>query len=265
MDAKKALIEESETGQWIYTFADLMTLLLVFFVLMFSLSSIEAERFEAAVRSLNMAFEGGSGANSIIDLPHEAPVKTIVPEEIEEVLPATDIAEDKGDEAANNVAEEQNVAIDAEWQRLSDELQKTFQTSNAADAVEVGVPKSGKMTIRVKGSVLFPSGSSDFNREMMPLLDTLVLTLKKNPELKVNILGHTDDVPIQTAKFPSNWELSAIRATTVLRYMVRGGISPERMLATGYGESLPLVENDSYENRAKNRRLEFVLEKEAGQ
>lgn len=261
MNSKRILIEESDSGGWIYTFADLMTLLLVFFVLMFSLSSIEKEKFQEAVRSLNMAFAGETGANSVIDLPHEAPVKSEVPEEIEEVLPATDIAEEQGEKNAKNDAETQNVAIDAKWKSLSDDLQRQFQVSRASDAVEIGTPKDGRMTIRVQGTVLFPVGSAEYNREMMPMLDSLVLTLKQNPDLRVSIQGHTDDRPIETARFPSNWELSAVRATNVLRYMIRGGISPERVQATGYGDSVPLVENSSEFNRAKNRRLEFVLER----
>ncbi|MCP4597253.1 OmpA family protein [Neptuniibacter sp.] len=263
MNTKKTLLEEDDSGGWIYTFADLMTLLLVFFVLLFSLSSVEAERFEKAMRSLNQALQGDDGANSVIDLPHEAPIKTDVPEEIEEVLPATELADDAADKANENEAENQNVTIDNEWSKLTDEFEQHFQVSIAENAVDVGTPKDGKVTIKVKGDVLFPSGSAEFNPEMMTVLDSMVLLLKQNSDLKLSIHGHTDDIPIETTRFPSNWDLSAIRATNVLRYMVRGGLQPERVSATGYGESVPLAPNDSVINRAKNRRLEFVLEKKA--
>lgn len=261
MQNKKQLLEEDEGGGWIYTFADLMTLLLVFFVLMFSLSSIEKEEFEKAMRSLNQALTGSEGANSIIDLPHDAPVKTTVPEVIEEVLPATDIAEQDADKPKENEAENQNVAIEAEWRRLSSELEKQFQVSVATDAMEIGTPKDGKLVINVDGDLLFPSGSAEFNVEMMTTLDTMVLMLRKNPDYKLSIRGHTDDIPIQTTRFPSNWELSAIRATNVLRYLSRGGVEIERMSATGYGDSDPIATNATLQGRAKNRRLEFVLEK----
>jgi chemotaxis protein MotB len=95
------------------------------------------------------------------------------------------------------------------------------------------------------------------------MLDALLETLVINPGYKLEIQGHTDDIPISTAQFPSNWELSAVRATTVLRYMVDAGINPKRLTATGYGSSIPLVPNISPENRAINRRIEFVLEKRA--
>jgi len=83
-------------------------------------------------------------------------------------------------------------------------------------------------------------------------------------EYSVNIKGHTDDRPILTKEFPSNWELSSIRATTVLKYLIQGGIDPGRLTATGYSDLLPLVANDTPENRAINRRVEFVLEKKNG-
>jgi chemotaxis protein MotB len=260
MSSKDSLLEENDSADWLYTYADLMTLLLVFFILLFSLSSIEAERFEVAMRSLNEAFHG-EGANSIIDLPHEAPIKTEVPVEIEEKLPAQDLADKEAEKPNEAEAKNQNIAIDTELRSLTDEVSKQFQVSLAKDALEVGAPKDGKVVIKVKGDVLFPSGSAEFNREMMTVLDTMVLTLKKNPQMKLSIQGHTDDIPIETSRFPSNWDLSAIRATNVLRYMVRGGIDLDRVSATGYGESKPLVPNDSLENREKNRRLEFVLER----
>ena len=261
MNSKSTLLEESESNDWLYTFADLMTLLLVFFVLLFSLSSVEAERFEVAMRSLNNAFQGESGANSIIDLPHEAPVKTEVPLEIEEALPAQNLSDNESDKPKENEAEAQNVAIDAEWRKLTDDISQQFQLFLAKDAAEIGTLKDGKVVIKVKGDLLFPSGSAEFNPEMMAVLDSMVLTLKKNPKMKLSIQGHTDNVPIETSRFPSNWDLSAIRATNVLRYMVRGGLDIDRVSATGYGESKPLVLNDSLENREKNRRLEFVLER----
>lgn len=261
MNSKKMLVEEDEGAGWLYTYADLMTLLLVFFVLLFSLSSIEAERFEMAMRSLNEAFQGDSGANSIIELPHEAPIKTEHPADVEESLPAQNVADEQAEKPNENEAKDHSVVIDAEWRQLTEDVSKQLQLLVSEEAVEVSAPKDGKVVIKVSGDLLFPSGSAEFNPEMMSVLDSMVLTLKKNPDMKLSIEGHTDNIPIETARFPSNWDLSAIRATNVLRYMVRGGLGIERVSATGYGESKPLVLNDSLENREKNRRLEFVLER----
>lgn len=93
-------------------------------------------------------------------------------------------------------------------------------------------------------------------------MDEIAQIIQEFPDFNVNIKGHTDNVPISTNKFPSNWELSAIRATTVLRRLTEKGIGAERLTATGYAELLPLGPNDTDEDRQKNRRVEFVLEKE---
>lgn len=261
MYSKKELLDEGDVASWIYTFSDLMTLLLVFFVLLFSLSNMEETRFKDAMNSLNQAFDGSSNSNSIIDLPHEAPVKPEVPDEIQEILPATKKADTEGKKPEESEVSRQDISVQLEWQHLSDDLKQQLQSSSDNSKVEVGDFKNGKIVIVVKGDLLFPSGSAQFRRDMMPVLDDILLMLKKNPQFKLGIHGHTDNIPIATSRFPSNWDLSAIRATNVLRYMVRGGIEIDRVSASGYGESMPIAPNNSKENRAKNRRLEFVLER----
>jgi len=258
---KNDLMEDDNSAGWIMTFADLMTLLLVFFVLLFSMSNLEKEQFAQAARSFQLAFQGAVGANSLIDFEHTAPAKPDIPETVEEILPASDITDVESEKENEAEAEKQEVTISNEWQQMMNELDSAFKQMDAEDAVEIGTPKDGKLYIQVKGAVLFDAGSADFHRRMMPMLDGMLFALRNNPDYRLNIRGHTDDIPISTPQFPSNWELSAVRATTVLRYMIRGGISPERVTATGYGDSLPLVPNDTPEHRADNRRIEFVLEK----
>ncbi|WP_370060239.1 OmpA/MotB family protein, partial [Neptunomonas phycophila] len=129
------------------------------------------------------------------------------------------------------------------------------------DDLTVTDPKDGKIRIKVNGSVAFESGDTAFKRGMMPIMDSVIEILEKYPEYHVDIQGHTDNVPINTPQFPTNWELSAVRATTVLRYFMRGGIQPARVTATGYGDSMPLASNSTLDGQAENRRIEFVLEK----
>jgi chemotaxis protein MotB len=119
----------------------------------------------------------------------------------------------------------------------------------------------GKIIVSIKGKALFNSGSSSLNSTAISIFNEIIQILDDYPEYNINIKGHTDDIPISTAVFPSNWELSAVRATTVLKYLISKGVSPKRLTATGYGNVMPLVPNDSANNRAKNRRVEFVLEK----
>jgi chemotaxis protein MotB len=119
----------------------------------------------------------------------------------------------------------------------------------------------GKIIVTIKGKALFNSGSADLNTTAISIFDDIIPILYDYPEYNINIKGHTDNIPISTPIFPSNWELSAVRATTVLQYLVSKGIRPQRLTATGYGDVMPLIPNTSESNRAQNRRVEFVLEK----
>lgn len=260
---RRELISTSNSPGWLMTYADLMTLLLVFFVLLFSMSNLEKERFAEAMRSFQTAFQRAvSGApNSIVPLEHVAPDAR-----------STDITDtplkhpgERHPSDLDSDADQEARALDLEWRQLTRDLQRAFEIMQIQDAVEIGTPRDGKLSLRVKGAALFSSGSAEFNRAMLPMLDALLETLVVNPGYQLEIQGHTDDIPISTAQFPSNWELSAVRATTVLRYMVDAGINPKRLTATGYGSSIPLVPNTSPENRAINRRIEFVLEKRAAE
>ncbi|MEA1967018.1 MAG: OmpA family protein, partial [Thermodesulfobacteriota bacterium] len=118
-----------------------------------------------------------------------------------------------------------------------------------------------KLIVRIKGKAIFKSGSASLNSSAIPIFNEIIKIVFEYPEYNINIKGHTDNIPISTDRYPSNWELSAIRATTVLKYLIKKGIRPERLTATGYGEIMPLVPNSNEKNRATNRRVEFVLEK----
>ncbi|MBV0933037.1 OmpA/MotB family protein [Marinobacterium weihaiense] len=260
---RRELTDESGSPGWLMTYADLMTLLLVFFVLLFSMSNLERERFADAVRSFQSAFQRAvSGApNSIVPLDHNAPTST--PSDINDAILQSPQKQGCSEDRKESAQDLQARAVQLDWQQLNDDLENAFEQMKMQDAIEIGTPKDGKLALRVKGGLLFGSGDATFNRAMLPMLDGLLDTLVQNPNYKLEIQGHTDDIPISTAQFPSNWELSAVRATTVLRYMVDAGINPRRLTATGYGSSLPLVPNTSPQNRAINRRIEFVLEKRA--
>lgn len=258
----REIIQEDQDPGWMMTYADLMTLLLVFFVLLFSISTVKKEQFASTIRSFQLAI--GESGGSLIPLPEElrAPAQALpdvmsqpdtdVGSQPEAIIPQPEVIQ---------VPVVPEVDKDAPLKPVEQSLKDVFSTMGVKDVVEVGAPKNGKINIRVKGEVLFQSGDAAFDRNMMPILDGLLETLESNPDLVLDIQGHTDNVPIETTAFPSNWELSAVRATTVLRYLVRGGINPERLTATGYGDALPIASNNSFEGRAENRRIEFVLEK----
>lgn len=269
MSSRQHLIDDAQEAGWLMTYADLMTLLLVFFVLLFSISSVEKDKFELVINAFQVQFQGASAANSLIELNVIAPVTTDIPQpdkidvtKTSEKTSNSDSGDAGGDKASPDLTTHPVAATDlTEWELLVKELDASVDAAQIADHTVIEAPKDGKIVIVVDGAIFFEVGSARLNRQINRFVNVLLDTMYKHPSYRMSIHGHTDDTPINTDQFPSNWELSAVRATTVLRYLIRGGVEPERLSATGYGDSVPLAPNNSAANRAKNRRIEFVLEK----
>ncbi len=258
------------------TFADLMTLLLVFFILMFSMSSVKTEHFQRAIASIQASLSGQSVISAF-----DSPGTRLIPnmDQFPEDRQSTQSNMDKGSQATNS--NEANPSLDQaneapleltsqpsignkgkDWDQLANTLRSQLYEKELNRIVEVSLPKDGIVSIQVQGGLMFDSGSAYLNDEGDPVLETLSSLFREYASYSVNIKGHTDNIPISTPEFESNWELSAVRATTVLRYFINNGLNPRRFTATGYGDSLPLESNDSVEGRSKNRRIEFVLEQQ---
>jgi chemotaxis protein MotB len=218
------VMEEDASGGWITTFADMVTLLLTFFILMYSLSSTNLQQFQELLLGEESASIGMLELLDSIEIKQN--IESLTATKSKDIL--TEIKE---------VAEEKSEKID------------------------VATDKS-KIIVRVSGNSLFESGDSFLVKDARIVLDEIVQILKSYPQYKTNIQGHTDDIPISTERFPTNWELSAARATAVLRFFIDKGIDPLKVTATGYADLFPLFTNETEFGRSKNRRVEFVLEKE---
>jgi chemotaxis protein MotB len=207
---------------WMITYADMVTLLLTFFILYYSIASMNMQKFKEAIIGEEQASIG------LLELLDSAEIK----ESIQNLtgLKSNDILQD--------------------IQEVAEETELDVETSDA------------KVVVRVPGASLFKPGQADLQLSARPVLDEVIRVVNKYPDYKIHIQGHTDDESISTERFPTNWELSAARATAVLRYFFDKGAEPERMTATGYADTFPLATNDTVPGRAKNRRVEFVLEKE---
>lgn len=223
-------------GEWIVTYADLVTLLLVFFVLLFSISSLNLEKFKYALKSIQVSLGESDPAVGLLELLS---------------APETDDQKISIEDVTGLRSREKDMLSDINQFIRHKELSENI----------VLISAEGKIMLRIRGAVLFASGSAAMNPSAMPILNEIKQIIDDYPEYSVNIKGHTDDQPIVTPEFPSNWELSSIRATNVLKFLIVGGVDPERLTATGYADLMPLVPNTSEENRARNRRVEFVLEK----
>jgi chemotaxis protein MotB len=245
------LLEEEPSGGWLVTYADLMTLLLTFFILLFSISSMNLEKFKHALAAIQ------------VSLGEERPPVQLL-EIIDEPPKSVALTESQPDSEGPPVAQ-QKIALEnligLKSKDIYRDVQRFIHKREVGDHIMVTIDGS-KIVIRVTGKVLFESGIAILNPEATPILDDITGIIKRYPEYRLRIEGHSDNIPISTPQFPSNWELSAVRATTVLRYLIARGLDPHRLTATGYGSLLPLVPNTTEANRGRNRRVEFVLEKE---
>ncbi|MFH1139572.1 MAG: OmpA family protein [Pseudomonadota bacterium] len=232
--------QDGDQADWLTTYADLVTLLLVFFVLLFSVSSLDIQKFQKILASIQFNLGQGTAVVTV-----SQPVVDLEPMKFDQG-PVEYIPYGPPDEIDEN---------------LKAEVKEFAQQKKVGENILV-VEEKNRITITIEGQVFFDSGSAALLPGAFSILDQISLIIQKFPLYRVNIKGHTDNVPIATIQFPSNWELSAVRAATVLRYLVGSGTDPRRLTATGYGELLPVAPNDNPENKAKNRRVEFVLEKE---
>lgn len=231
---KKKKNKESGGGTWLATFSDLMTLLLTFFILLFSMSSVSEDKFTEASMSLQGAFFGRTGGGSILPYNRNSDLES----------------GNRGGGAMNDIPEEVT--------RMYKEALKIIGEEGIGDQVTVSSDQDG-VYLDIQESILFDSGEatiSDMGSETLDSLNQL-LSMTDND---IIVEGFTDDIPISTSNYDSNWELSAERAMSVVRYLAeQGTINPSRLSGRGYGEFNPVLPNDSPENRAKNRRVNIVL------
>ncbi|MBF0209410.1 MAG: OmpA family protein [Desulfamplus sp.] len=235
------LITNDDDFDWLVTYADLVTLLLVFFVLLYSISSNIQTRFISALQTIKSQMENNSFFAQHIDMF------------------------DFPDYRDQFISLEEVTGLISRQDSLIRDVNRFITQNNDNNDLTTFV-RMGKIIIRIDGSYLFEQGSAEINKGFIPVLLRLLDIMRAYPDYILNIKGHTDDEPISsTSKYGSNWELSSARATEVLKYLIKNGVEPERLTATGYGSTIPLVSNSSPENRAKNRRVEFVLEKDVYQ
>ncbi len=228
--------EEKEEGggapEWMVTFSDMTTLLLTFFVLLLSFSNQDIQKFREMLGSIKDAF----GVQKVEFGEYAA--KSIQPFEL-------------GEKKRYPVALSDTALAEAIREAAS-------ESGISQDQIEVKLTDEG-VRVRLKGKIFFAVGSAKLKENVYKFLDSIIEIMRRT-DYELAVEGHTDNIPIRTREFPSNWELSAARAAVVVRYLVeKGGIDPKRLKAVGYADSRPLVPNDTPEHRAMNRRVEFLF------
>jgi chemotaxis protein MotB len=226
---RKSEQEHENNERWLITYADLITLLLAFFIMMYTFSKADAQKYQEVSDHLKMIFTGGTSFMKTGTVSSKHPL---------EVLP--------------NPASSGEVR-----ERLEKEL-KAMNVANMEKNISVTVDERG-VVINIMDRTFFDEGRAELKDGAKKVLKQIVPILKGSPN-SIRIEGHTDNVPISTPIFKSNWELSVSRATEVVRHLIeKYDFPPARVSATGYSEYKPIAPNDTAANRALNRRIEIIL------
>jgi chemotaxis protein MotB len=244
--------EEKDTSErWLISYADFITLLMVFFVVMYAMSKVDAAKYAELSQSLNSAFHGGAsvfeqnpGTIGIDDsgtgtnrTPTPAPTG------------GYGMVDSNGDGVADEVAE---------MQQVEEQLKTYFGQHNLNNSVSMDIDDRG-LVVSLKDTILFDVGSADIRSDASGELVTIGEALNTMGNY-IRVEGHTDNVPINTSRYSSNWELSAARAINVVKLFIASAqVPPDKLSAVGYGPYKPIADNSTAEGRSQNRRVDVIL------
>lgn len=224
--------------RWLVSYSDFITLLFAFFVVMYAISSVNEGKYRVLSDSLVSAFKSSPKGP---DMGHIAAQTTVLPKPRQIVS------------KRNTFQRRQQ----EEMQDMAREIMKVLAPLVRAGKVRITQSSRG-ITVEINASVLFAPGQAILEENSRKTLRAVAQVIK-NDGHAIQVEGHTDDVPIQTATFPSNWELSTMRASSVVRLLIEGGVDARRLAALGYGETRPVESNDTPQGRAANRRVTVTV------
>lgn len=255
---RRRVVEERVNHErWLISYADFITLLFAFFVVMYSISQVNESKYRVLSDSLTDSFNAHSGS----------PEKSLKPIQIGEVARSNPIHLIKlndpalaNSQQADTMAEPEDGSTNDSLKQISSDIDELFGELVGSKLINVRGNEEW-LEIELSSSLLFSSGDAQLSTSALEVLEKIVSILKdgSNP---IRVEGFTDNVPINTQQFPSNWELSAARATAVVQLFVEEGITPSRLAAIGYGEHQPVDSNETPEGRNRNRRIVLMISKD---
>lgn len=239
--------EEHADETWLIPYADLLTLLLALFIVLFATSKVDLKKFDELMISFNSVLNGGNG---VFEKSSLIPI-------------GTNTAQKAKIEAADKTVKKQQL----------EQMQKEMQDlENLKKKIDAYIEKNGlnnqlqttlnkqQLVLKISDNALFPSGSANVKPEAQKLASNIATLLEQYPQYEVIVSGHTDNRPIHTAEFESNWDLSTGRALNFMKILIQDNtLDQKRFSAVGYGEFRPVDSNDTEEGRAKNRRVEVSI------
>lgn len=252
--------------RWLISYADFITLLFAFFVVMYSISQVSDSKYRVLSDTFVEAFNQPANTHTSVE-PQDNPSPS------SETIAAIDItnaaatnaeqSSEISDNSTNTVfpvpEQEEPVKTSDELTQISDLVTEKFTQLINDQMIQVSSNELW-LQIELKDSILFSSGSADTSDQAQKIFDEIAGILK-NYSNPVQVEGFTDNIPIKSMKYPTNWELSTARASAIVKYLASKGVAPERLSAVGYGEYQPVAANDTDQGRAQNRRVAIMIAK----
>ena len=252
MALKREPEKHANHERWLVSYADFITLLFAVFTTLYAMSQTDKKKVEEVVQSLQQSF-------GMVQAGAPSPKLNVIPSKQMTVVPAIkpEVAIIPGSQRRGTVASRSR-AEEKDFRQIKATVEAYLIKQGAQNKVSLTITRRG-LIVSLKEAGFFDSGQSSIRSDAYELMNTIaeVMTQYNNP---LRLEGHTDNVPISTSQYPSNWELSAARATNGLKYLIRHfDVEPGKISATGYGEFRPIADNATSEGRAKNRRVDLVM------
>jgi chemotaxis protein MotB len=256
--------------RWLLTYADMITLLMALFMVLFSISSVNVSKIQALQKSLRAAFSGNvlPGGKSIAQQGSTANASHIPATfELQTLQPATaqgssglQSSSSRGG-ASTVVAQRENAAQNEanEFAQIKHELDAYAAKHGFSSSVKTSIEKRGLVIRVLTDDLLFASGQATLNDQATSLLQEIGQLLNIDETHPIDVEGNTDDIPIHSAQYPSNWELSTARASSVVEFLIAHGVAPSRLTAAGNADQRPVASEATAAGRARNRRVEIVM------
>lgn len=238
--------------RWLISYADFITLLFAFFVVMYSVSSVNEGKYKVLSETLTGVFNAPQRSFQPIEIGDQpqrslnAPTENVIPPAVTEAPRNPEMDAQARTEALRAMADQ----LSMEFDELINQGVVSLETSD--EWLELNLPNS----------LLFGSGDAEPHYDAFDVVEKIASVLN-NRDNAVKVEGFTDNHPISTSRYPSNWELSAARAASMVRMLVMEGIEPERLAAVGYGQYQPVARNDTEEGRRRNRRVVLLISRDA--
>ena len=258
MARRKRQEEHVNHERWLVSYADFITLLFAFFVVMYAVSSVNQGKYRVLSDTLEAAFDPGGPFSEEARSMDPIQVGEMVRSQTEAAVQMEEQAAESVDESLRELADLERLSQTMETvETMADELDEVLMPEIQDELIDVK-RNNLWLEIEIKSSLLYPSGSAALSPKAVPLIEQIASVLKPFPN-RIHVEGFTDDIPIRNPTYPSNWELSSARAASVVRLLAESGIDPASMAAIGYGEFRPVADNSTEEGRSKNRRVVLVV------